>query len=141
MHFRFCSRRPEVSRELGRKRLANSGIAHPPNQHIPDDAALRLALAEGATAFSFLIDAKSTRGNAETAEELQNGLSHRAAIAHQSIVFIGSPTRARTWDLRINSPSLYRLSYRGPGDARRSCCIDGAIRILTSFNAPAGAPD
>src|SRR5690606_35937937 len=23
------------------------------------------------------------------------------------------PTRARTWDLRINSPSLYRLSYRG----------------------------
>ena len=27
--------------------------------------------------------------------------------------FSGSPTRARTWDLRINSPSLYRLSYRG----------------------------
>ena len=25
----------------------------------------------------------------------------------------GSSTRARTWDLRINSPSLYRLSYRG----------------------------
>ncbi|SCZ85306.1 hypothetical protein NSMM_370085 [Nitrosomonas mobilis] len=27
----------------------------------------------------------------------------------------GSPTRARTWDLRINSPSLYQLSYRGIG--------------------------
>ena len=27
----------------------------------------------------------------------------------------GSPTRARTWDLRINSPSLYQLSYRGSG--------------------------
>src|SRR5213592_1530603 len=27
--------------------------------------------------------------------------------------FDGSPTRARTWDLRINSPSLYQLSYRG----------------------------
>ena len=27
---------------------------------------------------------------------------------------VGSPTRARTWDLRINSPSLYQLSYRGP---------------------------
>ena len=26
---------------------------------------------------------------------------------------IGSPTRARTWDLRINSPSLYQLSYQG----------------------------
>ena len=27
--------------------------------------------------------------------------------------FGGSPTWARTRDLRINSPSLYRLSYRG----------------------------
>ena len=27
--------------------------------------------------------------------------------------FFGSPTRARTWDLRINSPALYQLSYRG----------------------------
>ena len=27
--------------------------------------------------------------------------------------FFGSPTRARTWDLRINSPSLYQLSYQG----------------------------
>ena len=26
---------------------------------------------------------------------------------------LGSPTWARTRDLRINSPSLYRLSYRG----------------------------
>ncbi len=25
----------------------------------------------------------------------------------------GSPTRARTWDLRINSPLLYQLSYQG----------------------------
>ena len=29
---------------------------------------------------------------------------------------VGSSTRARTWDLRINSPSLYRLSYRGIRD-------------------------
>jgi len=28
---------------------------------------------------------------------------------------LGSPTWARTRDLRINSPSLYRLSYRGTG--------------------------
>ncbi len=28
-------------------------------------------------------------------------------------VFLGSPKWARTTDLRINSPSLYRLSYRG----------------------------
>ena len=31
----------------------------------------------------------------------------------QPFDLVGSPTRARTWDLRINSPSLYRLSYRG----------------------------
>ncbi len=27
--------------------------------------------------------------------------------------FLGSPTWARTRDLRINSPALYQLSYRG----------------------------
>ena len=31
----------------------------------------------------------------------------------QVLEVLGSPTRARTWDLRINSPSLYRLSYQG----------------------------
>ena len=31
----------------------------------------------------------------------------------QPLVFLGSPTWARTRDLRINSPALYRLSYRG----------------------------
>lgn len=30
-----------------------------------------------------------------------------------TLVFLGSPTWARTRDLRINSPSLYRLSYQG----------------------------
>ena len=30
-----------------------------------------------------------------------------------SFVIFGSPTWARTRDLRINSPALYRLSYRG----------------------------
>src|SRR5690606_32674814 len=33
--------------------------------------------------------------------------------------FSGSPTWARTRDLRINSPSLYRLSYRGKTPALR----------------------
>ena len=31
----------------------------------------------------------------------------------QGLVNTGSPTWARTRDLRINSPALYRLSYRG----------------------------
>ncbi len=33
----------------------------------------------------------------------------------RGLEFGGSPTWARTRDLRINSPSLYRLSYRGIG--------------------------
>src|SRR5690606_15472278 len=37
--------------------------------------------------------------------------------------FLGSPTRARTWDLRINSPSLYRLSYRGPEKKNIACIL------------------
>jgi hypothetical protein len=40
----------------------------------------------------------------------------------QGLVIIGSPTRARTWDLRINSPSLYQLSYRGT-----TCNYSGAV--------------
>ena len=31
------------------------------------------------------------------------------------VLKFGSPTWARTRDLRINSPSLYRLSYQGMG--------------------------
>ena len=31
----------------------------------------------------------------------------------QPLEFSGSPTWARTRDLRINSPALYQLSYRG----------------------------
>ena len=32
---------------------------------------------------------------------------------NQPLWLFGSPTWARTRDLRINSPALYRLSYRG----------------------------
>ena len=30
-----------------------------------------------------------------------------------TLMYLGSPTWTRTRDLRINSPSLYRLSYQG----------------------------
>ena len=58
-----------------------------------------------------------------------HGLSHADPSAHPNgpykskrpseedlliqLLEFGSPTRARTWDLRINSPSLYQLSYQG----------------------------
>ena len=34
-------------------------------------------------------------------------------IADWGFEWGGSPSRARTCDLRINSPSLYQLSYQG----------------------------
>lgn len=39
-------------------------------------------------------------------------------------VNFGSPSRDRTCDLRINSPSLYRLSYRG-----KNIILDGFKKI------------
>ena len=36
-------------------------------------------------------------------------------------ICFGSPSWARTSDLRINSPSLYRLSYRGTGRGAELC--------------------
>ena len=42
----------------------------------------------------------------------------------------GSPTRDRTWDLRINSPSLYQLSYRGIEAPARAAPEDWKARIL-----------
>ena len=38
------------------------------------------------------------------------------------LVMSGSSTWARTRDLRINSPSLYQLSYRGIFRCSSSCC-------------------
>ena len=47
--------------------------------------------------------------------------------------FLGSPTRARTWDLRINSPSLYRLSYRGP-EKKNIACIFRNVQAFVGGN-------
>jgi hypothetical protein len=45
----------------------------------------------------------------------------------------GSPTWARTRDLRINSPSLYRLSYRGTEEARILDILAGAVKQAGVF--------
>src|SRR6266566_4011485 len=58
-----------------------------------------------------------------------DGQSHAHRFSASGLSYalgIGSPTRARTWDLRINSPSLYRLSYRGTGQRIISA---GSLRI------------
>src|SRR5437763_4783693 len=52
----------------------------------------------------------SARSRHEMREILKLGIGLRTLVKRA----VGSPTRARTWDLRINSPSLYQLSYRGP---------------------------
>jgi hypothetical protein len=55
--------------------------------------------------------------SAQQSTELRNagGFAERSepTKSAETRMVIGSPTRARTWDLRINSPSLYQLSYRG----------------------------
>ncbi len=50
----------------------------------------------------------------------------------------GSPTRARTWDLRINSPSLYQLSYRGTADYFIVLRALGSMRALLSDGCAGG---
>ncbi|SOT40555.1 hypothetical protein F01_310057 [Burkholderia cenocepacia] len=40
----------------------------------------------------------------------------------------GSPTWARTRDLRINSPALYRLSYRGTNKQQQRNEIVWSVR-------------
>jgi hypothetical protein len=44
---------------------------------------------------------------------MQEMRKRKRAAAMQPFLEFGSPTWTRTRDLRINSPSLYRLSYRG----------------------------
>src|ERR1700743_2953305 len=47
----------------------------------------------------------------------------------------GSPTWARTRDLRINSPALYRLSYRGTTNSREAKLYE-VLRDLSIAEAP-----
>ncbi len=50
---------------------------------------------------------------------------NRSAIVNlPTLVFLGSSTWARTRDLRINSPALYQLSYRGTAyhSSSMNCC-------------------
>ncbi len=60
----------------------------------------------------------------------------------RAFVFFGSPTWTRTRDLRINSPSLYRLSYQGigsrlcPGSCRLSNCATFNKLIPVQIKVP-----
>ncbi len=49
------------------------------------------------------------------------------------IDIFGSPTWTRTRDLRINSPSLYRLSYQGivvENQTVKSGCYTEALKLI-----------
>ena len=45
----------------------------------------------------------------------------------------GSPTWARTRDTRINSPLLYRLSYRGIDEGRTIKALRGMVNKFRHF--------
>ena len=48
------------------------------------------------------------------------------------LMISGSPTWARTRDLRINSPALYQLSYRGT-EARMIDCVRACVNGFMTF--------
>ena len=61
-------------------------------------------------------------------------------MMHAPFEIFGSPSWVRTSDLRINSPSLYRLSYRGIKtanftEARLECQIFKIIQMLLSVKS------
>lgn len=58
----------------------------------------------------------------ELGAEKEKGRCFRIGLP---LLSVGSPTWARTRDLRINSPALYRLSYRGTAEKE----------IITSFSS------
>ena len=64
-----------------------------------------------------------------------------AAFASKSLIHnanFGSSTRARTWDLRINSPALYQLSYRGiePLSIAWILCLRSKIDLHRGMKSP-----
>ena len=80
-------------------------------------AGLRTAASDGEHKFLLSVP---LRGAFDTALDVGSfqyfGANEKGLASLQGLDFVsffGSPTRARTWDLRINSPALYRLSYRG----------------------------
>ncbi len=40
-------------------------------------------------------------------------IKQKGHVSQRGLLYSGSPTWTRTRDLRINSPSLYQLSYQG----------------------------
>src|SRR5690606_17367307 len=48
-----------------------------------------------------------------TCSKVSSGNEKALTFSREGFIFCGSPTWTRTRDLRINSPSLYRLSYQG----------------------------
>src|SRR5436190_14910621 len=66
-------------------------------------------LKEPASAHLALVDGDI--GQLETAQHVADAALRKFGSCYRcEPMQIGSPTRARTWDLRINSPSLYQLS-------------------------------
>lgn len=67
-------------------------------------------------------------------------LKREQCMMHAPFEIFGSPSWVRTSDLRINSPSLYRLSYRGIKtanftEARLECQIFKIIQMLLNVKS------
>ena len=84
--------------------------------HIVGLCRLDAVLADrGDTVFGFRLRVPDERHEHGMAPEKQKA---QACGLGFLLLSVGSPTWTRTRDLRINSPSLYRLSYRGTEETR-----------------------
>ena len=61
------------------------------------------------------------------------GTKYKKACIAAGLAVSGSPTWTRTRDLRINSPSLYRLSYQGIEEVRIIVTLPSPVNIKFGF--------
>ena len=115
---------PDRRADAGPLRQAGPGVLgrHAGSRWEPDSSSARCARQRLASLRERPIaatrDPAGPYGNS-TATEAAHKTKKSACASRLTLVITGSPTRARTWDLRINSPALYQLSYRGRAEDYR----------------------
>ncbi len=115
-----------------------SGFLHHLLEHHRPRSARRVPWRCGRSRLGVLAAPASGCGGVDVQQkcsEKRAGQQKDRAVAGQVLDFFGSPTWARTRDLRINSPALYRLSYRG-----REKNYSASKRPKSAWDAVRGAP-
>jgi hypothetical protein len=64
---------------------------------------------------------------------VSNNANKKATLLWPKCLNTGSPTWTRTRDLRINSPSLYRLSYQGIEELRMIVILPCSVNLKLAY--------